>query len=191
MGPTPIILIPLTPQRSSGLPHCGNRCIRQCGLERTLHPFGLKWTDPAANRDNEGYTGHIEDDASGLTYMQARYYDPALGRFLANDPVGFAEGGPGYFNRYAYTLNNPAISIDPDGEASTRVCRSVLTAGSHCFIVVTDDNTGEVIERFSFGPQRNGRRDPGQLVSVTGSGLDTDDDDRALERNGGGQNQLK
>ncbi|MEO0320360.1 MAG: RHS repeat-associated core domain-containing protein [Pseudomonadota bacterium] len=86
-------------------------------------PFGLKWTNPAANRDSSrgrgaranGYTGHIEDAASGLTYMQARYYDPALGRFLANDPVGFAEGGPGYFNRYAYTLNNPMSYIDPNG----------------------------------------------------------------------------
>ena len=47
--------------------------------------------------------------------MQARYYDPLIGRFLSNDPVGFAEGGPTYFNRYAYTANNPVNNIDPDG----------------------------------------------------------------------------
>ena len=48
--------------------------------------------------------------------MQARYYDPVLGRFLSNDPVGFAEGGPAYFNRYMYTANDPVNAIDLTGE---------------------------------------------------------------------------
>lgn len=48
-------------------------------------PYGAKLADPAANRDDAGYTGHIQDVATGLTYMQARYYDPALGRFLSPD----------------------------------------------------------------------------------------------------------
>jgi len=78
-------------------------------------PFGSKMDNPAANRDNEGYTGHIDDSGSGLTYMQARFYDPAIGRFLSNDPVGFAQGGPAYFNRYAYTANDPMNYVDPDG----------------------------------------------------------------------------
>lgn len=119
-------------------------------------PFGLKWTDPAANRDNEGYTGHIEDDASGLTYMQARYYDPALGRFLSNDPVGFAEGGPGYFNRYSYTLNNPISFIDPDGTCTGSrltnrdgTCKATggSTTGLDGYIqnVQTNKNVGEAI----------------------------------------------
>ena len=33
-------------------------------------PFGEKTVDPADNRDDVGYTGHVQDDASGLTYMQ-------------------------------------------------------------------------------------------------------------------------
>jgi uncharacterized protein RhaS with RHS repeats len=48
--------------------------------------------------------------------MQARYYDPVIGRFLSNDPVGFASGGTGYFNRYAYTMNDPVNATDPTGE---------------------------------------------------------------------------
>jgi len=79
-------------------------------------PFGSKMDNPAANRDNEGYTGHIDDSGSGLTYMQARFYDPAIGRFLSNDPVGFAQGGPAYFNRYAYVANDPMNAIDPNGK---------------------------------------------------------------------------
>jgi RHS repeat-associated protein len=74
--------------------------------------------DPAGNKDHMGYTGHIEDTASGLTYMQARYYDPVIGRFLSIDPVGFVESGnnAAYFNRYAYAGNDPVNSIDPDGQ---------------------------------------------------------------------------
>ncbi|CAM9913636.1 unnamed protein product, partial [Chrysoparadoxa australica] len=79
-------------------------------------PFGETLNNPAGNADNPGFTGHIRDTATGLTYAQARYYDPAIGRFLSNDPVGFASGGPGYFNRYAYTFNDPVNYTDPTGE---------------------------------------------------------------------------
>ena len=47
--------------------------------------------------------------------MQARYYDPVIGRFLSNDPVGFAEGGVEFFNRYRYANGNPVNLIDPTG----------------------------------------------------------------------------
>ena len=47
-------------------------------------PFGEKWTTASQQNDGLGYTGHITDTASGLTYMQARYYNPVWGRFLAN-----------------------------------------------------------------------------------------------------------
>ena len=38
-----------------------------------------------------------------------------IARFYAPDPVGFADRGPGYFNRYAYTMNDPVNFIDPTG----------------------------------------------------------------------------
>jgi uncharacterized protein RhaS with RHS repeats len=46
--------------------------------------------------------------------MQARYYDPLLGRFLSNDPVGFRDIHS--FNRYVYVNNNPYRYIDQNGE---------------------------------------------------------------------------
>jgi RHS repeat-associated protein len=79
-------------------------------------PFGEAIEDPAANRDEAGFTGHIRDAATGLTYAQARYYNPVTARFLAPDPAGFADMGPGYFNRYAYTMNDPVNLVDPEGE---------------------------------------------------------------------------
>ena len=80
-------------------------------------PFGEEIVSPAANDNLDGFTGHIKDKATGLNYMQARYYDPVIGRFLSVDPVTFLEtDDPRYFNRYAYTANNPINAIDPTGE---------------------------------------------------------------------------
>ena len=70
-----------------------------------------------------GYTGHVNDPDTGLVYMQARYYDPAVGRFLSVDPVGPSPGNTFNFNRYGYASNNPINHTDPDGRQST------LTAG--------------------------------------------------------------
>lgn len=54
--------------------------------------------------------------------MQARYYDPVIGRFYSNDPVGVVEhfgGAAGIhgFNRYGYGNNNPYKFTDPSGMA--------------------------------------------------------------------------
>ncbi|HRL13889.1 MAG TPA: RHS repeat-associated core domain-containing protein [Aggregatilineales bacterium] len=87
-------------------------------------PFGEDWTSAAANDNFPGYTGHVEDAATGLTYMQARYYDPVIGRFLSIDPVGFSPGRPDMFNRYAYAANDPVNLIDPDGQK--------VTGGENC-----------------------------------------------------------
>jgi uncharacterized protein RhaS with RHS repeats len=49
--------------------------------------------------------------------MQARYYDPVIGRFYSNDPVGWSPENPVMsFNRYLYVNNNPYKYTDPDGE---------------------------------------------------------------------------
>ena len=80
-------------------------------------PFGEQIQNPAANDNLDGFTGHIKDKATGLNYMQARYYDPVIGRFLSIDPVTFMDNGnPSYFNRYRYCANDPANCIDPNGE---------------------------------------------------------------------------
>jgi len=44
--------------------------------------------------------------------MKARYYDPAVGRFISEDPIGF-DGGD--VNLMAYVRNNPVSGIDPSG----------------------------------------------------------------------------
>ncbi len=66
-----------------------------------------------------GYTGHEHLPQFGLINMNARLYDPALGRFLSPDPfVQDAENSQNY-NRYSYVLNNPLRYTDPSGEKYT------------------------------------------------------------------------
>lgn len=98
--------------------------------ERYL-PFGLGIDDPARLDDEAGFTGHIKDSATGLNYIQARYYDPVMGRFLSVDPVTFMETGkPGMFNRYAYTLNDPVNKVDPDGETLVHAAAAALAGAA-------------------------------------------------------------
>jgi len=68
--------------------------------------------------DGPGYTGHVSDAATGLSYMQQRYMDPQLGVFLSVDPVTAYQQPVGQFNRYRYANGNPYKFTDPDGRQS-------------------------------------------------------------------------
>jgi RHS repeat-associated protein len=59
------------------------------------------------------YTGQRNESAIGLYYYNARWYDPALGRFAQADT--FVPGGVQGFDRYAYVYNSPLIYTDPSG----------------------------------------------------------------------------
>ncbi len=86
-------------------------------VEREVYePYGSPITRPAS--DQPGFTGHVADSLTGLTYMQQRYYDPQIGRFLSVDPVTAYSNPVGAFNRYWYANNNPYRFTDPDGRQS-------------------------------------------------------------------------
>jgi RHS repeat-associated protein len=53
----------------------------------------------------------VQTDGSGLLYMNARYYNPYICRFMSADPSGFGGG----LNQYAYADGNPVSLIDPFG----------------------------------------------------------------------------
>src|SRR5690606_38760756 len=83
-------------------------------LQRSEYePYGFLANRPM--QDGPGYTGHITDAATGLVYMQQRYYDPLIPRFLSVDPVTAYDNPIGAFHRYRYANNNPYKFTDPDG----------------------------------------------------------------------------
>jgi RHS repeat-associated protein len=57
------------------------------------------------------FAGREYDEESGLYYNRARYYDPELGRFVSEDPIGLTGG----MNPYTYAANDPVNLRDPTG----------------------------------------------------------------------------
>jgi RHS repeat-associated protein len=64
------------------------------------------------------YTGRFFDEDTGLQWNLNRWYDPKVGRFVSEDPIGFLSGDP---NWYRYVENSPGDSVDPDGLAKNRL----------------------------------------------------------------------
>ena len=78
----------------------------------TYLPFGEQFSVSGTPTNTLRFTGRERDPDTGLYYYRARYYDPAIGRFLSEDPAGF---GGGDVNLYAYVGNNPLRFNDPSG----------------------------------------------------------------------------
>lgn len=75
-------------------------------------PYGRPFLDS----DERGLTGHVTDDETSLIYMQARFYDPDIARFLSIDPVPPLAGRRINLQRYTYVDNNPFSFKDPSGK---------------------------------------------------------------------------
>ncbi len=81
-----------------------------------FYPFGgLRSGSINDNITDRGFTGHRENREIGLTYMNARYYLPGVGRFVTADTIVPDPVRPQSFNRYSYVLNSPLKYTDPDG----------------------------------------------------------------------------
>jgi hypothetical protein len=101
--------------------------------------------------------------------MQARYYDPVIGRFYSNDPVdvlgAIERGNPVHgFNRYAYVNNNPYKYTDPDGEFIQFIVGAVIGAATTYNSIKDSD--------MSFG-QKAGAMAVGTLVGGASGGIGT------------------
>ncbi|HEY6970180.1 MAG TPA: RHS repeat-associated core domain-containing protein, partial [Candidatus Angelobacter sp.] len=79
-------------------------------------PFG----SPLMASELDRYLGREKDTETGLVHLGARYYAPALGRFISPDwfvlenpskPARMPQG----FNLYSYSINNPLAFKDPGG----------------------------------------------------------------------------
>ena len=78
----------------------------------TYDPFGGSTVTGEPSTNPYQFTGR-ENDGTGLQYNRARYYSPASGRFVSQDPMGFAGAGA---NLYWYGYADPLDFVDPSGE---------------------------------------------------------------------------
>lgn len=96
------------------------------------YAFGSLRLDDQVGSYNEKrkFTGHEFDADTGLTYMNARYYDATLGRFLSQDPAFLNFGSrdtlplftnPQALNSYSYSNNNPLNNIDVSGNVAVNL----------------------------------------------------------------------
>jgi RHS repeat-associated protein len=79
-----------------------------------------------------GYTGHLVHSESGLTLAWRRAYEPDLGRWINEDPIGLEAG----INLYAYVLGDPINATDPTGldlYKCSRQSNGVLAFTNHVY----------------------------------------------------------
>lgn len=98
-------------------------------IERQMYePYGAPVTHGAS--DSPGFTGHVQDAATDLDYMQQRYYDPDIGIFLSSDQLSVDPETGHAFGRYSYVVNNPFRYVDPDGRCEKTTGSNICGAGS-------------------------------------------------------------
>jgi len=72
--------------------------------------------ETSGNTDNPiRYAGYMYDEETGLYYLNARYYDPKIARFLSEDTYRGTPDDPLSLNLYIYCSNNPIKYYDPTG----------------------------------------------------------------------------
>jgi RHS repeat-associated protein len=82
----------------------GNRSATGGAYDPTPFQFAGDW-----GYQSEFATG--PEAGTGLQYLQQRYYDPAIGRFVSPDPIAFLGGT----DLYTYAENDPVMLVDPNG----------------------------------------------------------------------------
>ncbi|MEM0927203.1 MAG: RHS repeat-associated core domain-containing protein, partial [Planctomycetota bacterium] len=80
--------------------------------------YGTVLEETEAVENDFQFTGEVQDDTTGLSYLRARYLDNQAGRFVSVDPFDGIFDDPQSLHRYQYAHQNPAIYIDPTGETS-------------------------------------------------------------------------
>jgi RHS repeat-associated protein len=118
-------------------------------LSRSYEAFG----EPGAGAATSGisFTGREWDPETQLYYYRARYYDPKIGRFASEDPIGL-RAGP---NPYSYVGGNPTRFTDSEGLCRVEFAFQKGPFGNHhTVIIVTDPSGGENYHRG--GPARPG-----------------------------------
>ena len=98
------------------------------GQRRDYDDPNLAGTAPTPTLGLRGFTGHEMVDGQDVINMNARMYDPMLGRFLQADPMIQAPENLQSWNAYTYVFNNPLTLVDPTGMFSVRQALGMIIA---------------------------------------------------------------
>lgn len=85
----------------------------------SIHPMMFQSTSGTGDPNHFKWNGKELDAETGLYNFGARYYSPALGRFVTPDPKVISKqrmADPQQWNMYSYSRNNPTSMFDPDGK---------------------------------------------------------------------------
>ena len=107
---------------------------------RSYDPYGVVTTIGGASQSAYGFTGE-QQDASGMVYLRARYYNPDVARFLTRDLSGLDS------NIYRYAVANPINLSDPTGLASAPISG---LSGPAAFAACFDMHTGTQGNAFTY-----------------------------------------
>jgi RHS repeat-associated protein len=114
-------------------------------LDKTYgyRPFGTVHDSTGTPANSLHFGARELDGETGLYSLRARYYDPSLGRFISEDPLGLAGG----INLYRYSNNDPINAVDPYGLECTTAWGSYVTymaplgvtLHEYSFLICADD----------------------------------------------------
>jgi RHS repeat-associated protein len=129
----------------------------------SFDPFGGATTTGTASSNSFKFTGR-EDDGTGLLFYRARYYSPALQRFISEDPIEFNGGDT---NLYAYVANSPTGFTDPSGTSLlSRVIIRIFKQAGKMTRQVNKINKKKVMDEVRKGADEAGEH---CVVEVKGS----------------------
>jgi RHS repeat-associated protein len=126
---------------------------------RVYNPYGVveSETNPSLLVRN-GFAGMTLDFATGLYQDSARVYSPSTGRYLSQDPIGFASGQS---NSFAYVADDPVNAKDPSG---------MVTDGGKAFNDYNCDELGQMLNRIYqllYDEQKYGTQEAARRASNT------------------------
>ena len=121
----------------------------------TYDPYGKVLTSSGtmAEINPLRYRGYYQDSETGFYYLQSRYYDPTICRFINAD--SYASTGQGLigYNAFAYCLNKPTQNVDDNGEwgISTLIKAGIGAVVNAVCTAVTGGSAQDVAKSFVVG----------------------------------------
>jgi RHS repeat-associated protein len=106
--------------------------------------FGVMRAASGTSGNRYTFTGE-ENDASGLLYLRARFYDPVAGAFLSRDPFPANVMDTQTINRYAYVKNNPLNYVDPSGQVPDPTDAAIFACGPWAPVCLILKEGGEAL----------------------------------------------